>query len=285
MTLQRLDHLYAMLMPIDLLRVVDIGANPMNSIAPYRDLLDRGMCCLTGFEPQQDTLVTLNAQKGPNETYIAAAVGDGTSHCLHLYHGSGLVSLFKLRAKTVGHLRGLRRAARNTGTIDIKTQRLDDLPQLGRIDFLKIDIQGAELMVFENALRSLESVIAIQTEVNFYPLYDAAPSFGDIDVFLRQQGFVPHSYMHIEKRIIQSRFSGELTKEDATQMLDGDILYLRDLSGIADWHSDDIKRMALLADGVYNYADIVLRCLDVLQSRGLLRQDQIDTYLALRDTL
>jgi len=57
-----------MLMPIDLLRVVDIGANPMNSIAPYRDLLDRGMCCLTGFEPQQDTLVTLNAQKGPNET-------------------------------------------------------------------------------------------------------------------------------------------------------------------------------------------------------------------------
>jgi hypothetical protein len=202
-----------------------------------------------------------------------------------LYHGSGLVSLFKLRAKTVGHLRGLRRAARNTGTIDIKTQRLDDLPQLGRIDFLKIDIQGAESMVFENALRSLESVIAIQTEVNLYPLYDAAPSFGDIDVFLRQQGFVPHSYMHIEKRIIQSRFSGELTKEDATQMLDGDILYLHDLSGIADWHSDEIKRMALLADGVYNDADIVLRCLDVLQSRGLLRQDQIDTYLALRDTL
>lgn len=76
-----------------------------------------------------------------------------------------------------------------------------------------------------------------------------------------------------------------MTKEDATQMLDGDILYLRDLSGIADWHSDDIKRMALLADGVYNYADIVLRCLDVLQSRGLLQQDQIDTYLALRDTL
>lgn len=276
---QRIQQLNAILQMPDLLRIIDIGANPMNSVAPYKVLLDSGLCQLTGFEPQADTLDTLNQHKGPQETYIPAAIGDGRAYDLNLYHGTGLVSVFDIRRQTVAHLRGLRKAARHKGTHRIETSRLDDLVELGRIDYLKIDIQGAELMVFQNALSALRPVLAIQTEVNFYPLYDNQPSFGDIDVFLRQQGFLPHSYIHIEKRIIQSRFSGSLTKDAATQMLDGDILYLRDLSQAAEWDSDTLKRMALIAEGIYGYADVTMLCLDKLLQQGAVDEKDVAAYI------
>ena len=36
----------------DLTEIVDIGANPIEGEAPYRNLLAEGLCRVTGFEPQ-----------------------------------------------------------------------------------------------------------------------------------------------------------------------------------------------------------------------------------------
>lgn len=82
MSAERIQQLNKILQMPDLLRIIDIGANPMNSVAPYKLLLDYGLCCLTGFEPQEATLEKLNQHKGKNETYIPAAIGDeiGRAH-------------------------------------------------------------------------------------------------------------------------------------------------------------------------------------------------------------
>ncbi len=60
--------------PVD---VVDVGASPIDGPPPYKNLLDRGLMRLVGFEPQEDALKQLNAAKGPYETYLPDAVGDG----------------------------------------------------------------------------------------------------------------------------------------------------------------------------------------------------------------
>ena len=62
------------LAPVD---VVDVGANPIDGAPPYKLLLERGYMRLVGFEPQRDALQRLNAAKGPHETYLPNAVGDG----------------------------------------------------------------------------------------------------------------------------------------------------------------------------------------------------------------
>ncbi|WP_297539198.1 FkbM family methyltransferase [Roseovarius sp.] len=261
------------------LRILDIGANPMNHDAPYKELLAAGHAHVTGFEPQPEALAALNARKSPHETYFPDVVGDGETHRLNLYRGSGLASLLEIRQPTLDHLLGLRRAARPTGHVDLPSRKLDEIDGIGHVDFLKIDVQGAEAMIFTHAQTALSQALAVQTEVNFFPLYDNQPSFGEIDRLLRAQGLVPHSFLHIEKRLLRSRWLGRI--EDATpqQMLDGDILYLRDLSRPDTLDNDALRKIALLCDTCYGFTDVTLRCLELLVDRGEIKPRVAERFI------
>jgi FkbM family methyltransferase len=59
-----------------------------------------------------------------------------------------------------------------------------------RVDIIKLDTQGSELDILRGAKRILEAVSVVQTEVEFNPMYDGQPLFGDVDRFLRERGFV-----------------------------------------------------------------------------------------------
>lgn len=72
--------------------------------------------------------------------------------------------------------------------LTVEQVRLDDMVD-GEIDILKLDLQGYELEALKGAERSLPSTKLILTEVEFVPLYENQPLFGDLDVFLRGQGF------------------------------------------------------------------------------------------------
>jgi hypothetical protein len=56
------DTLLALLRPQRLTAVVDVGANPIDGDAPYKPMLSRRLCTVTGFEPQPDGLASLNAR-------------------------------------------------------------------------------------------------------------------------------------------------------------------------------------------------------------------------------
>ena len=88
--------------------------------------------------------------------------------------------------------------------VDVQTHRLDDL-DIDDFDLLKIDIQGAELMVFQHGRERLRNAVAVQTEVSFVPLYRDQPTFGDVDRELRSQGFVPHSMPAMKEWAIARR--------------------------------------------------------------------------------
>ena len=77
----------------------------------------------------------------------------------------------------------------------LQTHRLDDIVEIQHVDFLKIDVQGAELAVFEGDRAKLTETVEIQTEVSFVPLYEGQPCIGDIDLELRGQGFLPHCFV------------------------------------------------------------------------------------------
>jgi len=78
----------------------------------------------------------------------------------------------------------------STKKVEIST--LDDWAQRKKIpgiDFMKLDVQEAELDVLQGAEKALQSVRMLEVEVEFNQIYHGAPLFGDIDRFLRQQGF------------------------------------------------------------------------------------------------
>lgn len=265
---RRLANLIETLGTTDPVRILDIGANPMKHDTPYKELLAAGQAHVTGFEPQPEALAELNASKSAHESYFPDVVGDGETHRLNLFRGSGLASLLQIRQPTLNHLLGLRRAARPTGHIDLPSRELDEIEGIGRVDFFKIDVQGAEAMIFDHASRALSQTLAVQTEVSFFPLYESQPSFGEIDRILRGHGLVPHSFLHIEKRLVRSKWLGQIAGTAPQQMLDGDILYLRDLSRPGAITSPDLRKIAVICDTCYGLSDITLRCLEILVQRG-----------------
>lgn len=81
-----------------------------------------------------------------------------------------------------------------TGSVPIELDTLDNClsehPEL-QPDFLKVDVEGADLDVLRGAAASLDtSIMGVQIEVSFMERHQGAPLFGEADTFLRDRGFV-----------------------------------------------------------------------------------------------
>ncbi|MGB8813622.1 MAG: FkbM family methyltransferase [Paracoccaceae bacterium] len=276
---QSLHYLRTLWDGFSTLRVVDIGANPIEGDAPYKSLLDNGFCHLTGFEPQAEALAALNARKSGAETYFSNALGDGNDATLQLFQHSGFTSVFPVRADTA-QLLGFHRATQSTGQLAIKTTRLDDIAGIGRIDYLKIDVQGSELNIISNGKNALQETVLVQTEVRFLPLYDGEPSFGDLDRELRQQGFQFHDFDFLKRGSLRSASHGRLKPRCNRQVIDGDAFYIRDLTKVGEMSNEQLFRLAFLAESVVKSPNLVLFCLDNLASKGAVGRGASAGYLA-----
>lgn len=259
-------------------QVVDIGANPINGDPPYKPLLRAGMAHVWGFEPQAEAHAALIAAKSDDETYIRGAVGDGQTGTLHVYGSSGFTSLFPLRPETVRLLDLRRTSTRLTGRFEVETLRLDDLDQIGGIDFLKIDIQGGELAVLRNGRGKLRHTLALQTEMRFLPLYQGEPGFADLNAELTSQGFEFHNLVALNRfRVAGSRGLG-LKARHGSQLVDGDAIYIRGLTALSGQGSAALARLAVLASGCFGSHDLALACLAVLVRRGEVAADLPAAY-------
>lgn len=87
--------------------------------------------------------------RGPLETYLPDAIGDGGTHTLYVTQASGMTSLLKPDPHQLGQFNGFREWGAVIEEIPVTTRRLDDIGSLDPFDLLKIDIQGGELMVFQ----------------------------------------------------------------------------------------------------------------------------------------
>jgi FkbM family methyltransferase len=264
--------------PVD---VVDIGANPIDGDPPYRLLLDAGLCRVTGFEPQPAALDTLRRQAGPAEQYLPYAVGDGARHTLFLCATSGFASLLEPDDQQLELLIDFPRLAKVTGTEQVDTRRLDDIDEIDRIDYLKIDIQGGELAVLRAGRRKLAQTVAIQAEVGFHRLYRDQPTFADVDLELREQGFVPHQFVTTRTWPMAPVVWADPLQKAARQLVEADVLYVRDPVRMELLDDGQLARLALVADVVYGSFGLALRCVLELISRGVLDAKADSDYRAL----
>ena len=74
--------------------------------------------------------------------------------------------------------------------VEVQQVRLEDVMGANcEVDLLKLDLQGYELEALKGCGKLLERIKIITTEIEFVPLYEGQPLFGDIDVYLRAHGF------------------------------------------------------------------------------------------------
>ncbi|MFE9934514.1 FkbM family methyltransferase [Streptomyces sp. NPDC005533] len=261
--------------------VIDIGANPIDGDPPYRDMLRAGLCRVTGFEPQPDALEALERHKGPLETYLPDAIGDGATHTLRVTTASGMTSLFRPDPKRLRLFNGFTEWGRIREEIPVITRRLDDVEEVSAFDLLKIDIQGAELMVFQGAPEKLAEAVAIHTEVSFVPLYEGQPAFGDVDQELRHQGFIPHAFVGLKLWPIAPVVFGGNFRRPQHQLLETDVVYVRDFGNPESMTDEQVKQLALVAHHVYGSTDLAYHCLSVLVDRNAVAPDAPGRYLTM----
>jgi len=197
-------------------------------------------------------------------------------------------------------------------TVKIETTTLDAFCHregIDNIDFLQTDVQGADLRVLQGAAQILErSILAVQTEFIFSPLYVDQPLFSDLDLHIRKQGF---ALFDIGQACRCRAISPIHSQQRPGQLLWGNAIYLRDplqpgcnpsfqtpdrllkLACIADLMNFVDYALELLVyltqqygdDPAYNFADIVV---DVLaQFPELVEQgiDKLPVFARIKDRL
>lgn len=90
--------------------------------------------------------------------------------------------------------------AREQHQSTIETTTLDHWARsagLQGADYIKVDTQGSELEILKGGKKVLQSVRALEVEVEFNPIYQNQPLFSDVDLFLRKQGFMLWKYSNL----------------------------------------------------------------------------------------
>ena len=211
---------------------MDVGANPIDGDPPYKAMLAAGLCEVIGFEPQAEALARLEQKKGPHERYLPYALGDGTERTLHVCELEGMTSLL---VPDPAHL-ALFNLFPIWGQVKAPASRSPPenwtiSPKSRAMDFLKMDVQGAEREVLAHGRAKLKDTVVIQTEVSFVPLYKDQPVFGEIDLALRELGFLPHCVTGTKIWPHCAHGGGRCSPIAASaSLLETDMVYVRDFS-------------------------------------------------------
>jgi FkbM family methyltransferase len=275
-----METLHQILKPNRPTAVVDVGANPIDGDPPYKAMLAAGLCEVIGFEPQAEALARLEQKKGPRERYLPYALGDGTEKTLNICELEGMSSLLVPEPRHLALFNLFPIWGQVKARIPVLTRKLDDVSEIAAMDFLKMDVQGSERDVLAHGRARLKDAVVVQTEVSFVPLYRDQPVFGEIDLALRAEGFIPHCVTGTKIWPIAPMVVGDQPNRGIRQLLETDMVYVRDFSRAENMTPEQWKHLALVAHHCYGSYDLALKSITILIELGALPADAGNRYLA-----
>jgi FkbM family methyltransferase len=243
--------------------ILEIGALPIGGNEVFHSLLEIFPGSrIIAFEIDNGLCEDLNKKAPPGLKYYPVALGrtEETRRFYQTVHPM-CSSLFIPNEQLLNRYNNLEVAMlKSAGTLD--TVSLDGFVRnndIGTVDFIKIDIQGAELEVFEGGIATLKDTLAIVCEVEFVQLYLNQPLFGDVCNFLFKQGILFHKFLGLAGRTLKP----VILQNDinfATQHLWSDAMYLRDIAQFNSLSSQQLLKYAVISN-LYNSLDVALFCI------------------------
>ena len=153
-----------------------------------------------GFEPDKRSREIITNKNTNFKSYqiLPYALSDSEKTLsLHLCKKPQVSSLYEPNSEILNKFPDSKRFdVVETAIVDCVS--LDSL-NLPKIDFLKIDIQGAENDVLKGASSMLNSVLGLELEVEFIEIYKEQPLFGDICKTLSKNGFEFIDFVNLQR--------------------------------------------------------------------------------------
>lgn len=165
--------------------VLHVGANRGEEYPVYMEL---GIKKQVWYEanPAMYQLLMETIKDNPEATAYNLCVGDKFKEVvLHIANNSGQSS----SVLSLGTHAQVHPEVHYIKDITVQMIRLDGLPMDEDLDFLNIDIQGAELMALKGMGNLLHQFKAAYLEVNRAYLYEGCPLIEDLDEYLATFGF------------------------------------------------------------------------------------------------
>jgi FkbM family methyltransferase len=180
--------------------IVDIGAFNGEFTDLALATLKPRRVVLVEADPVSAAKLSRRYQKVPTCEIVHAAVSDKT-HPLKLRINSSRDSSSILPICEVAE-QTFALDMQEMESVEVPGITLDDLfesLQIGAVDLLKVDIQGAERMMIEGGKKALTAVRSLYIEVSFEEFYEGCALFGELDAMLKGCGFKLRSLL--ESRI------------------------------------------------------------------------------------
>lgn len=253
------------------IKILDLGARAIPGELPrYKKLLRKEVCHVTAVDPDNSTN-SLLLKENKNTRVLNVAAGSGTSEKLYSCKLGSCSSLIKPNISELSKYSGMVGFYEIESERVIETVRLDDMFQAETFDWLDIDIQGYELIALKHGVKLLKSVLGLQIEVSFFEKYVNQPLFGEIDTFLRGQGFNFHCFTGYGTRAPNTIKVNGSPINGINQWLWADAVYYRDPKSLPfEERSISSRKLAAIFHHLYSSYDFAAAFCMVLKPKKTL---------------
>ncbi len=248
----------------------------MEGESPFQALLSLPSVEVIGFEPNQEECEKLTRDAPAGHRYFPYFVGNGKPGVFRSCAWNATSSLYEPNMPLLKLFSGLAPALEVKSRDPVETKRLDDIEDLGRVDFLKIDVQGATLDVLHGASRVLAEAVVVQCEAEFIPLYEGEPLFADIDIEMRRHGYLLHQIPGVAWRsfVPIERPAGNT----GGQTMWTDAVYVKSFLALEKLEPEQLLRLALIVERQCHSSDLSLLALKHYDAKSgsTLRREYLD---------
>lgn len=250
--------------------IFEIGALQLNnSKEPFYKLLDYFPSSeIIGFEIEKELCDKMNSKAAKGIRYYPYALGEKNEK-KKLYNTKHpmCTSLYKPNEKLIRLYNNLDVSYLKSET-EIETISLDnfiDKHKIDEVDFIKIDVQGAELDIFKGGKNVLKNVLKIICEVEFVSMYENQPLFGDVNNFLTQHDFMFQKFISIAGRTLRPLIPKN--PDAASQHMWSDAAFIRHVEKIQNLSNEKLLKLSLLST-IYDSVDLAYYCLLAFDKRN-----------------
>jgi len=272
--------------------VIDVGAR--GGFEEHWDCLYGDQANLIGFEVDTKECEKINIKSKKNHRYYPVGLSDKKgSRAFYVQPHIASSSFYETRRDFIDRFPASYDLIPKM-TVEVSTLDLDSFVADNGLapDFLKLDIEGAELDVFRGGRKCLSgSVFGVSAEAVFYPWREGMPTFADIDSFLRALGFMLYDLpvFRWEKKTLSPYMyedEGVFGPTDRGQVIWTQAVYLKDSvaeltqNKTALWPPIRILKMASVME-LYNLEDCAIELLQKAVELNLLESYDVSQFIDL----
>jgi len=253
--------------------ICDIGASQIDTTTFIDDLMNNTNSILYGFEPNEDEFNKLN--QTDRTKYFNVAVGTGEYENLNICAAPGMSSILKPDLQYLSLFDGFEKWAKINKSINIKTQKLDEINFEKKVDFFKIDVQGYEYEIIKHGEKKLKDSLIIQIETSPIPLYENEKSSSFISSKLEDLDFNLHMFNQINTRCFKPTTVENHINKGINHLFQLDCVFIKKLNLINDLSVEELKKLALIlfySFKSYDLVDLLVQKISKIESSNYIER-------------